>query len=150
MRICNLSYDEAVFEIDANYNRRLAEAEERLVQRNLLIQEIYTKNLPQLAIISQEIQKLVKNLRDHEIVKENREKLSYFSLIYSYFIRMNFSTLYNYAGVINQRYYDHEVKLIADLREEKLEEAETNRQACVAWVENIIQEEIKRRCPPSL
>src|SRR5690606_19424340 len=114
---------------------------------NILIQELYAKNLPQLAIISQEIKNLVKNLKHHDTVKENREKLSYFSLIYSYFIRMNFSTLYNYALELNQYYYDHEVKLMADLRKEKLEEAETNRQGCVAWVENIIQEEIKKWCP---
>lgn len=146
-RICNLGYEDDVFEIDANYIRRLEEAEVRLAQRNILIKELFTQNLPQLAIISQEIKKLVNNLRNHEIVKENREQLSYFSLIYSYFIRMNFATLYNYAFVVNQLYYDHEVKLITDLREEKLEEAETNRQACLARVEEIIQKEIKRRCP---
>src|SRR5690606_18250419 len=121
--------------------------EVRLVQRNILIQELYTRNLPQLAIISLEIQKLVKNLKNSEIVEENREELKYFSLIYSYFIMMNFYTLYKYTLVVNQLYYDNEVKLITDLREEKLEEAETNRQACVAWVEEIIQKEIEKWCP---
>ena len=145
-RGCSLDNDSNVQAINSNYQRRVYEAEERLLQRNEAVMALYGEKVLLVSNLLKEISKIVNGNPGVENYEEIRLKLSYFGLVYAYYIRINLPVLYEYALAVNQSFYEHEIKAIGEIRDNKLDEASAIFQACIDWVNGLIAKEIEETC----
>lgn len=145
-RICGLGYNDNVAEIESNYARRVAEAEARFQQRNALIQQLYDQKLVISKVLMSQAVPVIKDLMAREEFKEIKSQLKCLGLVYAYFFRNHLETVFEKGLLINELYLQHETATITALRDKSLEAADANYQECNARVEQLIQEEIERRC----
>jgi hypothetical protein len=145
-RGCGFIWDENRGMIESNYSRRLYEAEERFLLRNALIRDLYSQKFTLMATVMGEIGRTIKKVGNPEKVAEIKIQMGYFGLIYAYYIREHLSALHQKGLALNLLYYQNEVKLISDLRDQKLAEADVEFQECVDHINERIIEEVLRRC----
>jgi hypothetical protein len=145
-RVCGLEWEQNITEIEGNFVRRMGEAEERRLQRNELIDQLYSQKFILMDQIMGQVVEAVNKIKQMEKFQAIKTQLGCLGLVYAYYIRTNLSTLYTSGLALNEWYYQKEVRLITDLRDQRLAEAEMHNEECFARVEELIEEEIERRC----
>lgn len=145
-RGCSLDYDSNVQAINSNYQRRAYEAEERLIRRNEEVLTLSDEKLNLVGNLLREINKVIQGHPGVDNYEEVRLRLTYFGLVYAYYIRINLPVLYEYGLAVNQAFYEHEVNAIEEIRNHKLEEAAAALQTCIDWVNGLIAEEVEKTC----
>lgn len=145
-RGCGLDHDSNVQAINTNYQRRAFEAEERLLRRNEEVRTLSGEKLLVVGDLLREINKLIQRHPGVENYEEVRLKLSYFGLVYAYYIRINLPVLSEYALAVNQAFYEYELETFAKIRDNKLEEASALLQDCIDRVNDLIAKEVESTC----
>ena len=141
-----MDYNSNVAEIESNYARRVFEAEARYLQRNALIQQLYDQKLVLTELLVSQVVPVVKDLMAREDFSEIKTRLKCLGLVYAYFLRTHLEAIFEKGLLINELYLQHEIQTITALRDKNFEAAEANYLECNARVDQLIQEEIKRRC----
>lgn len=146
-RDCSFREQEEFEKIDVNYNLRMDDAEQRYLQRNILIKSLYKNRLMIKAALLANVGNAIQTLDDPAEQAKVKMQVKYLGLLYATYIRMHLKTIYEGGLSINHLFFQREVELITDQRQKMEEEIRVNLRKCLDQVNNAIIEETNDRCP---
>jgi hypothetical protein len=109
----------AVDQVNANYLRRAEEAEERLIQRNRQVNDLYVEERNLLYELSSRILKAAVRAGLNGDLEMGEEVLAY-ALIYAYQMRRQIKAWALSCLAFNETFFIEEIEIIEELREERL------------------------------
>jgi transcription termination factor NusB len=146
-RDCSFREQEEMEKIYVNYSLRMDDAELRFIQRNLLIKTLYKNRLVIKAALMADLAKAVNSLDDPIQQEKVKMQITYLGLMYATYIRMHLTAIYEGGLSLNHLYFQKEVELITDQKENMEEEIRVNFRKCLDQVNKVIIELTEERCP---
>ena len=146
-RGCAFREQEELGTIEFNYNQRMDAAEQRYLQRNVLIESLYTNRLMIKASLLANLGKAIQSIDDPAEQERVKMQVKYLGLLYATYIRMHLKSIYEGGLSINHLYFQREVELITDQRQKMEEEIRENFRDCLEQVNRGIIEETEANCP---
>ncbi|WP_209331708.1 hypothetical protein [Lunatimonas salinarum] len=132
-------------EINGNYLRRAYDAEERLIERNILVHELLMEQLVEhqttITSIMQAATRAV-NHGDHEL----KEDLLAFALVYAIYIRNQMGAWYLGSLAYNYVFYEAELDSIKKIRDNGIAAIKAHYEEAIAHAEAVLNNAIQVYC----
>jgi len=132
-------------QINANYIRRAYDAEERLIERNVLVHHLL---MEQMVMHQQMINKILNAARKAVLAgdSELQQDLLVYGLIYATYIRRQMAGWYLSSLAYNHVFYELEIKSITKLREDRIAAVKQYYNEGVMLAEEILASAIRVYC----
>src|SRR5690606_22223586 len=114
---------------------------------NVLIESLYKNRLMIKASLLANLGNAIHSIEDPAQQERVKMQVKYLELLYATYIRMHLKTIDEGGLSLNHLYFQREVELITDQRQNMVEEIRLNFRDCLEQVNRGIIEETEANCP---